>query len=811
MKKKMKKKMLARKLTALVLCCLCLLMTIPSAVTTFATNDTQTVGEDAAVPEQPVAEAETSVQQDQPAAVSETEQNQPTAAPAEPQVTEAPAATEEDANVPTAGASDENTDAQPEEKNEETAQPTETPEATVTPEATQTPEATETPVPEKSAAEVLFDRLMACATYDEMATILNALTEEEKSLIDQFTEEQQNALEAKVAELGGYDVDTLDDSRSVTIPAGSSGEVVFNRAVGSNAKFTCSPSSKYITTLLSGKTVTITVDENAKADKYTLTYQYYVNKDDNSTWTINLTVPEQKTSTFNITNYLENTEVAYIDYQPEKPYALTPVSNGQTITGTATGSGDNGWGVLLFFIKPKDGYLLTEFKNSTGAACDLYSTTVSAGNSMIDYIRNNSVGEDLLNMGNNAGYLGYFGFTYNGNSGSASYTTKAECPQMTVTAAADPSQGVKPGDTVTYTVTITPGHTSTEVDKVTSIEINSLTINGEKKEYSELVSNSDGTYTTTVTHVVTDSDWEQGAVSLKVGAQVNYSYTITVKDRGLNGNDAIYSSILTTTTVPNTAEVSVPVAPKNPVRYSVSYEPNDVAIPEIIKNVPYDTTEYFAGDSVDVNNTYGTAVPEEGEPANEVDDPANGGTWLFDGWYKEEALTTKANVAETMIEGGLKFYGKWKFTPYPTTTITIQKLITGNMANENDSFAFVVSGNSVGEADKSFNLKHGEKKEITVRVGDTITVSENAGNYTPSYEVTVECDDGDRPVASRDDNSVTYTVTRMAGQTITFTNKYEVTIDTGISLDMLPYVIILAVLVLGGAAFVLKRRVREDD
>lgn len=62
--------------------------------------------------------------------------------------------------------------------------------------------------PEQSEADVLYERIMACATYEEMQEFLGSLSEEEQLLIEQFTEEQNVALTAKMDELGAYAVQT---------------------------------------------------------------------------------------------------------------------------------------------------------------------------------------------------------------------------------------------------------------------------------------------------------------------------------------------------------------------------------------------------------------------------------------------------------------------------------------------------------------------------------------------------------------------------------------------------------------------------
>lgn len=142
------------------------------------------------------------------------------------------------------------------------------------------------------------------------------------------------------------------------------------------------------------------------------------------------------------------------------------------------------------------------------------------------------------------------------------------------------------------------------------------------------------------------------------------------------------------------------------------------------------------------------------------------------------------------------------YSPKPATaTIIVEKEVTGNMGSHNDSFTFTVTGNTYEGAENSFTLKHGEKKEITVNIGDTITVTEAAANgYTTSYKI------GDTTAVSGREAKIE----KVEGnETIRFINDNEVTISTGVLLDTLPYVLIL-VLVAGGAVLLLRRKRRED-
>ena len=62
-----------------------------------------------------------------------------------------------------------------------------------------------------------------------------------------------------------------------------------------------------------------------------------------------------------------------------------------------------------------------------------------------------------------------------------------------------------------------------------------------------------------------------------------------------------------------------------------------------------------------------------------------------------------------------------------------------------------------------------------------------------------------------DDGYKTVRVTVLDSDKVTFTNNKEATPDTGVLLDSLPDVVILAVVVLGAALVIVRRRKHRDD
>lgn len=149
-------------------------------------------------------------------------------------------------------------------------------------------------------------------------------------------------------------------------------------------------------------------------------------------------------------------------------------------------------------------------------------------------------------------------------------------------------------------------------------------------------------------------------------------------------------------------------------------------------------------------------------------------------------------------------YAIWKLN---TVELTIQKTVSGNMYNDNDVFSFTLNygGNS-----ETFTLKGGESKTFQVPVGAEVTVTEDltkSNGYIPSNgtgtTVTLTA-------ASERDGIFTFTMPEQDGKLV-INNDKTVQIDTGISLETVPYILILAVVVIGAVLLIKRRRNRDDD
>lgn len=138
---------------------------------------------------------------------------------------------------------------------------------------------------EVQPVDELYNRLMACATLDEINAILNNLTEEENALLEQFTEEQNAALEDKMAEFGAYGIDTLDDE-SYSTPQNSTLKIAVDVSSTINSAtitkctppvtgFSVAPYTEYTDDYDSvERGLSFTIGENVPVNDYTLTVQY---------------------------------------------------------------------------------------------------------------------------------------------------------------------------------------------------------------------------------------------------------------------------------------------------------------------------------------------------------------------------------------------------------------------------------------------------------------------------------------------------------------------------------------------------------
>ena len=212
--------------------------------------------------------------------------------------------------------------------------------------------------------------------------------------------------------------------------------------------------------------------------------------------------------------------------------------------------------------------------------------------------------------------------------------------------------------------------------------------------------------------------------------------------------------------------------------------------------------EYQYFDSQTYRWTDSVEAPSK-TPGNVTKD---GVEYTFNGWYKDEQCTKLVKLPHSPDDtekekGTIYFYAG--YVPV-THSLTIQKTLSGNMYDEKATFGFTVK---YGEVTKNITL--GKDKTYTIENipnGASVMITEvDPKGYVASFTAT-------SPKTLKLDGT---------GETCTFTmpnenvsivcdNKKDVKVDTGILLDSMPYVVILAVVAVGAVVMVKKRRGRDD-
>lgn len=146
------------------------------------------------------------------------------------------------------------------------------------------------------------------------------------------------------------------------------------------------------------------------------------------------------------------------------------------------------------------------------------------------------------------------------------------------------------------------------------------------------------------------------------------------------------------------------------------------------------------------------------------------------------------------------------YTP-SNRTITLKKVVGGNMGDTNKKFQFNVSENATMSGDGK--LKDNGETTITAKVGETVTITEDdytSDGYTTTASATNDVKDG-----KYEDHSYTFTVTKdmNTNTVITFTNTKTIQPPNGITTTIAPYAIMVVLAAGAGVYFVYSRRRRN--
>lgn len=191
-----------------------------------------------------------------------------------------------------------------------------------------------------------------------------------------------------------------------------------------------------------------------------------------------------------------------------------------------------------------------------------------------------------------------------------------------------------------------------------------------------------------------------------------------------------------------------------------------------------------------------------------VDDNGDGHTDVktgaFENTYSAGSLSVTKTVTGNMGDRDKYFAIKVTLTGEDGKTYQNPYTVSGGSKLTDETDAGTPASISVDGKSHTFYLKHGETFTIeNLPYGVTYTVTEE--------DYTAEGNGGyDTPAITYSDTGTTKTVDSPS-ETVDITNNKGAIVDTGISLDSLPYVLLLVLSIGGAVLFLLKRRSSRES
>lgn len=232
------------------------------------------------------------------------------------------------------------------------------------------------------------------------------------------------------------------------------------------------------------------------------------------------------------------------------------------------------------------------------------------------------------------------------------------------------------------------------------------------------------------------------------------------------------------------------------------------------------------GSSISLSNIDRPDVPRAGQTQAEyplTKPTADGTIYKFYGWYTNQDCTadSKFDFDEDTIAEDTTFYAK--YVP-ASANLTISKTVTGKLGDTNKAFTFTITkadGTAANITNTNIEISEADRAKVewkgngqfTLKDGASITfknlpsgeykvIEDSYTHYKTSYVV-----DSKTP-----ENGQKARVTiGTDAKTLAFTNHCTLFPDTGVLLDTLPYIVILAVVAGGVALLMLRKHRKEDD
>ena len=202
---------------------------------------------------------------------------------------------------------------------------------------------------------------------------------------------------------------------------------------------------------------------------------------------------------------------------------------------------------------------------------------------------------------------------------------------------------------------------------------------------------------------------------------------------------------------------------------------------------------------------------------------ADGTIYKFYGWYTNQDCTadSKFDFDEDTIAEDTTFYAK--YVP-ASANLTISKTVTGKLGDTNKAFTFTITkadGTAANITNTNIEISEADRAKVewkgngqfTLKDGASITfknlpsgeykvIEDSYTHYETSYVV-----DSKTPENGQEARVTIGT----DAKTLAFTNHCTLFPDTGVLLDTLPYIVILAVVAGGVALLMLRKHRKEDD
>lgn len=270
-------------------------------------------------------------------------------------------------------------------------------------------------------------------------------------------------------------------------------------------------------------------------------------------------------------------------------------------------------------------------------------------------------------------------------------------------------------------------------------------------------------------------------------------------------------------------------------RFSVKY-PGDTDYTSV------DAKNYVAGSKVSNTNVVDNQFAKINVPSTTTD--KNGVVYQLKGWYPENTVgdpygdpydenrkqDLKGSWGEgyepskaELADGTVNFYAYYE--PI-SADLTVSKTVTGKLGDTNKAFTFTITkadGTAANITNTNIEISEADRAkaewkgngQFTLKDGASITFKNlPSGEYKiveddytgEKYETSYVVDSGDSQ--SGREAAVTMSGTNM---TLAFTNHCKLIPDTGVLLDTLPYIVILAVVAGGGILLMLRKHRKEDD